>query len=1036
MLPADKRRLGNALGDQRAAGLAEAPTVRADDEVLNTLTAEGAKRANPFRALDAAATAPAMPSVEPGTVVKHYEFIRQLGAGGMGTVFLARDTRLGRLVAVKLLLNYTGPAAYRFLAEARTTAQCRHENIVVIYDVDEYNGYPYMVLEYIEGRTLRAAMADPGRDVVTFAIESMISVTRALVRAHEMNIVHRDLKPENILLSKDGQIKVLDFGIAKQVSEVVPEPTHPGVSSVETNRPEQTQAGALVGTLGYMSPEQIRGESIDARTDIWAVGVMLYEMVAGERPIRGDSFTQVMAAMRATDAFPSVREKRPELGPLADIVDRCLQLRKDDRFESAKELLVALERVGEGKTKRGIVSDERASADVQTSNSVTLPEPDTFDAVVPEASLRTGDPKEVRRKDAKPTTDTPGKTKRFGWAHFGGMGLVAVAFVAAGVVWKQRETPQPVAPTVVVSSMDCSIADVTGNDVPAGFADALGKGACARLGIELGVPWHVAGATRLGVRADVRGKDDAHVTLELSGKTAEGTGKTPIQATNDAIQKLAPMISVPPFSPERIVGWGAKDEASARRIERGFRRFAFGFAERESTAEALLQTDPDSALPHALVACVAKNHDPQRARAEKEEARKRYSSMNAKRAKLIAGEMAMFIPTDDKDKAADMVSAYSEMATDPDFAGLYSMCGCILTTMSLPMVDWLSKNEPIMGLPVMRCGQALIRDISSERQAQYLQWVGSTLPESSKSIMEDFLKLGKVDEARKALAIEEALGAETTRARELARKRSLLAFVMFDPNTALRVGDEMIGDPDMPTSHEGARNRILAFMLAGQLIAAGREINLELGRLTAEEDEYPFFELARWDLRLRRLLDIPALPALRMEVIRDRLAKSDAEYNTEIVPELAFLALGTSKEANAKAEFDRYMDDSDLQGRHMNPNWRTAMAFQLVRRFRGNEGAAAAYRGMETQIASMAVALEAGLVFEAIGSKAEAEKAYRLSMEEPWTYPFDAIAARLRLADMMRADGRADEARELMAIVDKAWVDADYGLRDRVRKLK
>jgi serine/threonine protein kinase len=215
MASIEKHRGNNVLVDNDAGQLGEAPTVRAiEEDEPNTVTAEGIKRPNPFRDLDAATTALTMPSLEAGTVVKHYEFLRKIGTGGMGTVFLARDTRLGRLVAVKLLLKYTGPAAYRFLAEARTTALCRHENIVVVYDVDEYAGYPYMVLEYIEGRTLRHAIIDPGRDRVAFAIDAMLSVTRALIRAHEMGIVHRDLKPENILLSNDGQIKALDFGIA------------------------------------------------------------------------------------------------------------------------------------------------------------------------------------------------------------------------------------------------------------------------------------------------------------------------------------------------------------------------------------------------------------------------------------------------------------------------------------------------------------------------------------------------------------------------------------------------------------------------------------------------------------------------------------------------------------------------------------------------------------------------------------------------------------------------------------------------------
>jgi serine/threonine protein kinase len=172
--------------------------------------------------------------VQVGSTLKHYEIIGTLGQGGMGSVFLARDTKLGRLVAIKLVLAYRAGRVGRFLVEARATARCRHENIVVIHEVDEVGGTPYMVLEYIEGRTLRAfmdhhAQAATSRSVSArsttaapispdLAVELVIPVARALVCAHEQGIVHRDLKPENILLSSTGQIKVVDFGIAKELA--------------------------------------------------------------------------------------------------------------------------------------------------------------------------------------------------------------------------------------------------------------------------------------------------------------------------------------------------------------------------------------------------------------------------------------------------------------------------------------------------------------------------------------------------------------------------------------------------------------------------------------------------------------------------------------------------------------------------------------------------------------------------------------------------------------------------------------------------
>ncbi len=343
MVPVEHRPFENAL---------------ANNQDPETITGERVKQRGPFQALDAAAPVPTMPEMQAGTVVKHYEFIRPIGAGGMGTVFLARDTRLGRLVAVKVLTKYTGPAAFRFLEEARTTAQCRHENIVVIYDVDEYDGCPYMVLEYIAGRTLREVLPEYSADAARFAVETLLPVTRALVCAHEMGIVHRDLKPENILVSNDGQIKVLDFGIAKHVSEALPKPVEFDSFWTDDNQLPQTKDGALVGTLAYMSPEQLLGETVDARTDIWAAGVILYEIVAGQRPVKVISYTQIIDVMRTLESLPSIREKCPDLGPLASIIDRCLKKNKDERFSSAKELLAALDLVAAEKTKTTLGEDE------------------------------------------------------------------------------------------------------------------------------------------------------------------------------------------------------------------------------------------------------------------------------------------------------------------------------------------------------------------------------------------------------------------------------------------------------------------------------------------------------------------------------------------------------------------------------------------------------------------------------------------------------------------------------------------------------
>ncbi|WP_272420537.1 serine/threonine-protein kinase, partial [Polyangium jinanense] len=275
--------------------------------------------------------APTEASSLPDGFLKHYEIIRKLGEGGMGVVLLARDTKLGRLVAIKLLQD-RGQATSRLLAEARATALCKHENIVVIYDVDETDGHPYMVLEYLEGRTLRDVLSSGARGSSRvlpkgLALDIVMSVLRALVAAHERDVVHRDLKPENIMILDAGGVKVLDFGLARRGDGLEPSDG---------------------GTLAYMAPEQWRGEKVDARADLWAVGVLLYELLSGAHPLAPLTRERLESVADVNAPMPRLRDVLPELSALSDVVDRCLRKQKEERFASADELLAALMPLREG----------------------------------------------------------------------------------------------------------------------------------------------------------------------------------------------------------------------------------------------------------------------------------------------------------------------------------------------------------------------------------------------------------------------------------------------------------------------------------------------------------------------------------------------------------------------------------------------------------------------------------------------------------------------------------------------------------------
>jgi predicted Ser/Thr protein kinase len=277
-----------------------------------------------------------------GQNLKHYTVEAILGKGGMGTVYRARDTRLQRPVALKVLtpdLIADPDRKQRFLQEARAAAAITHPAIAQVYDVDEADGVTFIVMELVEGQTVRQLITAHDLDLLS-ALEVAIQVGEGLARAHETGIVHRDIKSENIMVTKDGHAKILDFGLAKL------NPLHnvPSNSGAEEHMSQmatvaQTQAGMVVGTLAYMSPEQARGRSVDHRSDIFSLGVTLYEMATGQLPFSGQSPLDTMHAIAFEETRP-ITSLRQNLPPeLHRIISRCLRKRPEDRYPDAKALV-------------------------------------------------------------------------------------------------------------------------------------------------------------------------------------------------------------------------------------------------------------------------------------------------------------------------------------------------------------------------------------------------------------------------------------------------------------------------------------------------------------------------------------------------------------------------------------------------------------------------------------------------------------------------------------------------------------------------
>ena len=295
-----------------------------------------------------------------GETILHYKIIEKLGEGGMGEVYKARDTKLDRLVALKFLpshLNATDEDKIRFIQEAKAASAMNHPNVCTIYDIQENEDQLFIVMEYVDGKTVKDKKDNLSEKHI---LEIGIQAAEGLAAAHEKGIVHRDIKPENIMIRKDGIIQIMDFGLAKLYTA--------------GNLSRLTKAGTTMGTMGYMSPEQVQGLDVDHRTDIFSLGVVLYELLAGEPPFKGMHDTAIMYEIVNVDPPPLASVKK-ELDPELDrIIMECLEKEKDDRCQSAKELAKDLRKIkkltGQKKSK---IYNVAATSDKSEVEQVRIP---------------------------------------------------------------------------------------------------------------------------------------------------------------------------------------------------------------------------------------------------------------------------------------------------------------------------------------------------------------------------------------------------------------------------------------------------------------------------------------------------------------------------------------------------------------------------------------------------------------------------------------------------------------------------------------
>jgi serine/threonine protein kinase len=284
-------------------------------------------------------------ALAPGQSLSHYQLVEQIGEGGMGVVWKALDTQLNRHVAVKLLPAEVADSPERrrrFQREAQAAAGLKHPNIAVIHGVGEHEGLPFLVMELIDGHTLRE---QSGPRDLTDCVRLALRIAEGLAHAHAAGIVHRDLKPDNVMVTDDGQLKILDFGLAKILDPDEPAAPAEGSTRVETISEELTRMGKVLGTVSYMSPEQARGVPVDSRSDLFSFGVLLYELLVGKPPFAGQTQMDTLTAIITRRPEP-VTVSNPAIPvEMERIVAKCLEKEPRDRYQDTRDLVVDLRRL-------------------------------------------------------------------------------------------------------------------------------------------------------------------------------------------------------------------------------------------------------------------------------------------------------------------------------------------------------------------------------------------------------------------------------------------------------------------------------------------------------------------------------------------------------------------------------------------------------------------------------------------------------------------------------------------------------------------
>ncbi len=931
---------------------------------------------------------------QPGDRVGRYVLGALLGRGGMGEVYEAEDTLLGRRVALKLVPSgeATDDARDRMLREARAAAAFDHPNAVLVLDVGvsddgEASGATYLAMEFVPGRTMRAYVgaAEPDR---ARRVRWLVEAARALAAAHTRGLIHRDVKPDNLMVREDGVLKVLDFGIAKRSAATVDAsaPTEAGPALATL-----TQAGAVVGTPRYASPEQLRGEALDGRSDQFSWGVTAYELLSGRPPFDATDTVPLISQVLGKDPTP-LGELAPGLPPeVASAVMRALSKRPEDRFESLEDAASALQpfaEVAQAQTRR----EETAAA-------------------------------------ARPTRHAGVAARSARWLVYAaaafGAAVAAGLVVAAATGHLKLDVGTPAKPSASAppasapSRLACSPASVEGAPAGVDLAAAVGVGTCARVAIELGVPWGPAGgdvtaASPVDVQATFG--PPARVVVGVGGRRATGEAPHLLEAMRSAARALAADAPAPEVDPARRAAWGAPDAASARRIEATWRRLVMDDLD-DSQAEirALVTDVPTSPWSHAMLA-VTELAGSTRQKEAISQALTLAPALPPARSKGLRGLLLFYRTDDDRPEGLRLMrQAYQEDPDDPDMAGLYAALAIGMDALDegFAVVDRVVETSPTFSIVPLRNAIGGPRVPDPARNARYLARLVAVFPEEAARgpAFREALRQIDFGRAQEVLDFRAALLGPEEPADFFAAR---LALLRGDVDEAQEIAKRSLAFPVPTVRNQAGLLVAAAHFLRGDVARGHRSSLAELDRLRDEGNSLPTQAQIFVELRTRRRSGEP-VPKEVLAAVREPMGI--LEFGLPVRIGFAVEVELARPKGPSRAATLALLERAASAARRHEETTAALSLLALVREVRGDKAAAELWdrcQATASESVRSAQAFDAALALEAERRPtAEVVAAYKAAMD-PFrveTRPLDYLFAALRLGaahpSVADADARA-----------------------------